>query len=249
MATLDTPVFVLRVAALYTWLQAALLVCYLPDTIDSDAEGEYSSWSTITVALQALFGAALWFGSRPLARVLFGGSAAKEMTRAAAIAGLGFILAGLYVITLAVQETADLMYWHWYESVMGNPSEVRASSVSIAALTILGVALVAGGRRLAARMFRSDGPAQPLAWEIQPVAFSIVGIWLAAPLLAELLAYAMYSWWNDDGYFATETESASWQWTVYYLKLAMGVALFLGGGILSRAWRWTRTAGLDRPAP
>ena len=113
MGTVEISVFVLRLAALYVWIQTILQVSYLPmivSTSDGDLGRASSIGYAISVGLHALLGTALWFGSRPLARRIFGEPSGQELPRAAAIAGLGLVLAGIFVIDVALEQTWNVVF-------------------------------------------------------------------------------------------------------------------------------------------
>jgi len=254
MGTIEISVFVLRLAALYVGIQTILQVSYLP-MIVSTSDGDFGRASSIgyaiSVGLHALLGTALWFGSRPLARRIFGEPSAQELPRAAAIAGLGLVLAGIFVIDVALEQTWNVVFHRKFSSAVGDPSSFWAACASLAVLSILGVGLVVGGRKLATRMFPSSDPGRPLALEIQAAAFSILGIVIAVRALPTILSIAATAGWFGHRDSLPETPAAPWpEIAAELLRLAIGIALFLGGGALSRVWRWTQTAGLnDRRAP
>jgi hypothetical protein len=233
VATLQTSVFVFRLAALYVWIQTIQQVTFLPTIVSltSDDHLGRANWIgyAIMVGLQALLGTALWFAGPFLANRILGNPSTKTVSRAATIAGLAFSLAGIFVIDLALLQVGQVIIFRDISSLTGSPARFWAACASFATLSILGLALLFGGRKLAARMFRSGVPEQPLTLELQSVAFSVVGIVIVVNALSTIL----------------RTQSAPWPAIVANsLRLAIGIALFLGGGVLSRAWLWIRTAGL-----
>lgn len=250
MKTAEISVFALRLAAVYVWIETILQVSYLPMiafTSDANLGRASSIGYAISVGLHALLGTALWFGSRPLARRIFGEPSGQELPRAAAIAGLAFVLAGILVIDVALEQTWDIVFQRRLSAALGDPSRFWAACASLAVLSILGAALVVGGRKLATRMFPSGDPGRPLALELQAVAFSIVGMVIAARALPRVLSIAATAGWFGHADPVSETQAALWpEIAAELLRLAIGFALFLGGGALSRVWRWTQTAGLNR---
>lgn len=250
MGTIEISVFALRLAALYVWIQTILQVGYLPiigSMSDANLGRASSIGYAISVGLHALLGTALWFGSRPLARRVLGESSAQHQPPTAAIAGLGFVLAGILVLDVALQQIWAVVFASTLPSAIGGgSSRFWAPCASLAMLSILGVALVVGGRKIAMRMFPSGDPSRPLALEIQAVALSVLGIVIAASALPSALSIAAAAGWlRGDDFDAEAQADLLLQIAVELLRLAIGVGLFLGGGALSRVWRWTQTAGLN----
>lgn len=248
MGTVEISAFAFRLAALYVWIQTILQVSYLPMIVStSDEHLGRASWIgfAISVGLHALLGTLLWFASPALARRTLGEPSAMGLSRAAAIGGLGLRLAGIFVIDVALQQVWDVIFSREFSSTSGDSSRLWASTASLATLAILGVGLVVGGGRLAARMFRSVVPEQPLALELQPVAFSVLGIVIVVRALPTVLSIVASAGWFELGDSVLTTRSVPWPAiAANFLRLAIGIALFLGGGLLSRAWHWTQTAGL-----
>lgn len=241
-------VFAFRLAALYVWIRTILEVSYLPMMISmSDENLGRASWVgyAISIGLHALLGTALWFASPLLARRVLGGPA-DGVSRASAIGELALRLAGVWLIDLALKGVWSVAFQLEYSSARGSPSTLWNAIANSAAHAILGVVLLVAGGRLAARMFPSSAPQKSLASELQAVAFSILGLVLVVRALPAVLSgFTTSGEWFDDGDVVTLAEPVPWPAIVASLvRLTLGIALFVGGGLLSRAWRWARSAGL-----
>lgn len=247
MRTLETSVFAIRLAALYVWIHAFLQAAQLPWIVSSSDERlGRASWIgfTVAVGLHALLGTVLWIAGPRLGRRILGEPSTKTVTRAAAIGGLGLRLAGVVVVDAALQQVWDVIFSRQFSSAGGGPGRFWAATASLTTLAILGLTLVTCGGRIGARMFRSVVPERPLALELQAVAFSILGILLAVRALPTVLSIAASAGWFDNGDSYVTMQSVPWPMlATSLLRLAIGIALFLGGGFLSRAWIWTQTAG------
>jgi hypothetical protein len=227
-------VFVFRLAALYVWLQAALFATQFQLILWASDKGPNLLGIAVTILLQTLFGTALWFASPGLARLTLSEPSGPGVTRATAIGGLALRLAGLYAIDVALQRVWDLA-----------TSPTRGIAwVGFAMTAVLGSALVLGGGKIAARLFGRSEPEPQLAHEIQAAAFSVLGLVLIVRVLPILMSIVAHAQWFEDGNIVHISESPPGPGVAaVVLRLALGVGLFLGGGALSRFWRWSHTAG------
>jgi hypothetical protein len=255
MRKLEMSVFAFRLAALYVWIQTILQASYgvyfltVPDEAFARA-GRVSF--ALVLGLGALLGTALWFASPALARRGLGGPSGEGVARAVAFGELALRIAGVVVLDLAAKQMGAWMSSLVLPEVARTSSSLWAAVAPTTTFLLLGLGLLLGGGRLASRLFASDTPQRPLASELQAVAFSIVGLLIIVRSLPALLSeFTVSGGWFDDGIQDTFPEGAPWPAVVAsLLRTAAGLALFLGGGLLARAWHWAHTAGLkDRPAP
>lgn len=249
MTRFEISVFAFRLAAVYVWIRTILQVSYLPMMISmSDENLGRASWIgySISIGLHALLGTALWLASPSLARRVLGGPADGGLSRATAIGELALRLAGVWLIDLALKGVWSVVFQLEYSSARGNSSTLWNAIANSAVHGILGVVLLVAGGRLASRMFSSSAPQRSLSFELQAVAFSVLGLVLFVRALPAVLSgFTVSGEWLDDGDVITLAEPVPWPAiAASLLRLVLGIALFVGGGLLSRAWHWAQSAGL-----
>lgn len=244
--------FALRLAAIYVWIQSLLQLFAVPwmATLSDENLGRASLIGyCAALLLEAIFGTILWFTSSKLAGWILGAEGDRPLRGSAELGGLAFRLAGVWLLDRAIHETWNVFFQVKMSSLVRSPAGLIGE---IAVFLILGstaAALIFGGGRLARRMFPSAEPATSIARQLQPIAFSVLGLVLLMNALPPLAAnLALWKGWSESGH-GFETTSTSAEWPVYlasFLRVVLGLGLFFSGRPLVRAWHWAQTAGLDR---
>ena len=233
MHGLDVPTFAFRLAAVFVWVttvsQAAWLTAFF---VSSRGELRPQSWVgfAISLALSILLGVFLWTSAQVLARRALGGSSGGTFRGATAYGTLALRLAGCWLLDRAIQRIPDFQIL----SGTGIPESTVGPITALAVLTAGAIVLLVFANRIARVLFRPGPGATSVPAELQPIAFSVLGLAILLPGLASSL-----SLWLS---IAQPPRGST------LMSMALGLFLFLGAGPLARAWRWARTAGLDRRA-
>ena len=169
------------------------------------------------------------------------------------IAALGFTLAGIYVFADTIRYFQYIMLFIVrIDKFTGFSSTAQGVGVVLMLSMSLGMSagLILARRMLARWMFPdeegSDTPRVRLM-AVQGVAFSVIGVFLAASGLSEMVEYCVQvmsrrtvpSFW-------TLLRYGDFRWVEPTLKILLGVGLFFGAQQLARFWAKLRTAGVRR---
>ena len=123
--------------------------------------------------------------------------------------------------------------------------------IAFAVPALAGLLSLFGARSIARRLWGpSESPSNSIA-ELQPVAFSVLGLLIFLEAFPVFLSNAVSSggWFEENGPRLPAPEPV---WTLVVatiVRMVLGLGLFLGGRPLARAWRWARTAGLPTRSP
>ena len=240
----------LRLFALYLWLEAFFLgTANLAFLIFAKNEPKPSGFSGVTITLlvgYGALGAVLWFASRKWGERMFGVEGSSAI-RAREIGTLALRLVGIWLLVFALRDSADVITML---DVFGSASRgVVVPRFASAALEIgLSSTLLLGGTRIARRLFPDAENPQPTASNLQPIAFSVIGLIVVANALPVLVSnlVTLGSWFEEDGRYFESGDRSTSRFVAAVVRVALGLWLFLGSGSLVRAWRWVQTAGLDR---
>ena len=251
MRTLEISTFAFRLAAVYVGIRTILQASDLPTILAlSEVPGFGSSpWIgyAATVGIHVAFGLALWFAGPVLARRLLGGPTEEGLSRAVTIGALAFRLAGVWMIDCAIDRARDVSFSLEFSAQTDLWTRLWVAVAQLGAYAIVGMALLVGGGRLAARIFGSAVPQLPLSAGLQAAAFSVLGLVIVVRALPDVLSgFTRSVGWLDGRETSFDPDGAPWPVVaVTLVRLGVGAGLFLGGGFLARGWHWAQTAGLD----
>ena len=252
MGRIGIATFAFRLAAIYVWIQALLQVLVLPALLAmSDANLGRTSLTGYLVAilLHAIFGAILWLVSGRLARRIFGMEEGRPLRGTAEVGSLALCIAGIWLLDMAIHKTWNVIFSARTASLSGTRLGLFAEIAAFAVLTLAALTLLLASGRIAKRMFPSAEGSSSIAADLQPIAFSVLGLVILMKSLPNLLSnlFGPGGWAEDgDGMYIRGADPA---WPIHVatlLRVALGLALFLGGRQLAGIWRWAQTAGLDR---
>jgi len=252
MSGLRTATFAFRLVAVWILVrvieQAVVLPSFMLASSGDLGRASLIGFST-SIGLQALLGILIWLASAPLARWTFGSEPDRPLRGSAELGALALRIVGLLCLDAMLHETWNVIFKAQQSSITHDRLGLGGEITAVAIVAALAAALLLGGGRLARRMFPSEETPRSIATELQPVAFSVLGLVIlmnAVPVLVSNLA-SIRSWAEDSpgAYFSGEDRFAAMH-LASLLRVALGFGLFLGGPPIARAWRWIQTAGLGR---
>ena len=254
MGGIEIARFAFRLAAIFVWIEALLGVLVLPAFVAmSDANLGRASLIGYAVAilLRAVFGACLWFASGPFARWILGVQKERPLQGSVEFGSLGLRLAGIWLLDRSIHEVWNVIFQAKTASLSGGRSGLYAEIAAFAVLTAAALTLLLAGGRIAKRLFPPSDRASSILAELQPIAFSVLGLVILMNSIPILLSnvFGPGGWAEDGGGIYVRGADPAWPIHIAtLLRVALGLALFLGGRPLARIWRWSQTAGLDRPS-
>ena len=158
--------------------------------------------------------------------------------RVAADVALG--LAGVWLIVSRIPELGVSLVFSAVEEDRSVPWFVL---VHVGLVIVCGVSLVLLRHRIAAWLVpKPPADLMPSVGGLQAAAFSVMGVFLLADGLADLLAQLTVSI-SDDGVSSIERFAGP------VARVLVGLALFLGARGLATTWQTLRTAGLSSRDP
>jgi hypothetical protein len=173
----------------------------------------------------------------------------RPLRGSAEFGSLALRLAGIWLLDRSIHEVWNVIFKAKVASLSGSSSGLYAEIAAFAALAATALTLLLAGDRIAKRWFPSADTSSSVLADLQPIAFSVLGLVILMNSLPTLLSNALGpgGWAEDGGGIYVRGADPAWPIHVAtLLRVALGLALFFGGRPLARVWRWSQTAGLDR---
>lgn len=244
----DTAALSLRLLAIYVLFQAVEHCLGMVQFVlvwRNQRPGSEPIWGMgLAVALLIAFGIALFAAAPDIAKRIFPGSGSAGTASPPEFGVLALKLCGFVMLSefvLGLHELPDFLRAsedEWRRSA-------KDAELLVLALHGVGAAVLIRAAPWLARRLFAAGPAgagSALLERIQPVAFSVLGLWIAGPALLAAgheVAQSLY----------VTNEWDAWRLGSQIATAVLGVTLFVGSGALARFWRWMQVAGLSRHAP
>ncbi len=200
------------------------------------------------VVVFAGLGAILFFASPFLASKLGDGYVPASMEDPVGVGSIGLRIAAILILQRAVDTVSHALFQFRFARTDGHWGAVWAYVAVVVVLGATSIGLFARAEAIARRHFgrpavdRRVGAA-PL---LQAVAFSVVGLWILAALLPDLIRFGEVTYFRIGSESDGVPSELRWDWTQTVdalLRLALGLGLFFGGRGLAGLWHRTRTAG------
>jgi hypothetical protein len=166
------------------------------------------------------------------------------------VGSIGLRIAAILILQRAVDTVSRAFSQTHFARAGGHWSAVWAYAAVAVVLGATSVWLFVRADAIARRHFgrpavdRRVGAA-PL---LQAVAFSVVGLWILAALLPDLIRFGEVTYLTMQAESDGPPSYLRWDWTQTVdalIRLALGLGLFFGGSGLAGLWYRTRTAGLE----
>lgn len=245
----------LRLTAVYLWVLA------LGDLVNI---GYFLVWASepgaavgiplaaflVPFAAFAVLGTILFFASPFLAAKLGDGYVPASMEDPVGVGAIGLRIAAILILQRAVATISHALSQIHFAQAGGRWSAVWAYAAVALVLGATSVWLFVRAEAIARRHFGRPAVdlrvgAAPL---LQAVAFSVVGLWILAALLPDLIRFGEVSYLTMQAASDGPPSYLRWDWTQTVdalIRLALGLGLFFGGSGLAGLWYRTRTAGLE----
>jgi hypothetical protein len=252
----------LRLAAIYCWLKAILLIATeIPFVLVARGfPGMDDPLRTMWTGPVLLFatGGALFIWAPALANRMFPGPAVEPREDAPGMGGLALRVMGIWVGTWALETTANFVgVWLRRDVAVDSGNAVLISYFAPAfTFTVISAWLILAGPKLARWLLRERAPParNAASMRVQTIAFSIVGVLIFASGFAGVVgalmehAYDAIDATAKNGLGAsTKAYWGSQQW-IDLVRVILGAALFLGSNGLAWYWRRAQTAGVPATA-
>jgi hypothetical protein len=251
---------VFRLAAVYLWVQALLqtsnAVVMLLRIQAAPREMSIDGWAMSLVSVPVILfvcGSLLFLWAPVLANRMFPAAATESGggSGSGGLGGLALRMLGI-LVSIAVIQRLPGAFEQWAMTTgPGTYGIFIADVAGTAVLALFSAWLIVFGPRIArwALRERSSGAPDPKTARFQTIAFSIVGLWLVAnslpnvvESLIDLVTQKLHP--SEEQLFGLRSHRSQAQQWVSLVQAVVGVALFFGSHGLSLLWHRVRTAGL-----
>lgn len=231
MTRVDVAALALRIAGLFTWMNAFSAIAALGDVLGGHwpaLRGDPRSYC-VGVLLQVIFGALLYFGAPTWARRVFRDRDEARTLSPVPAGAIAFLVSGLAYVAHAINTIPHVVEPSENAATRWAPSAIFAC----AAMFVIGAWLIVAREAFARRLFvdRSASDAARLE-PAQRVAIAAVGLWIAGESLPFVLRELGERLLHGDQELPLHWRVEDW---VGIGRVILGIALVVGCRAVSAA--------------
>lgn len=256
MARSGIALLALRLTALWVALNtvfsamslASLLVNW--STFGEHAPDHFRLVTAVAVTLQGILAIVIYVAAPRLAASLSGEPLADPIEDRLAIGALALRIFGILLWARALPILPRLLRTPASEFIPQSGFPWIEFGVLVL-LAGLGTLLVVWPTAWSRRLFKTSADrAEATSLLVQAIAFSVLGLWILADVLPEILGSLINAMSGVDrlpGWSTPDSITVHWPSVIANgLRLALGLLLLFGSGTFARAWHRLRTAGLPQ---
>lgn len=249
----------LRIVSVYVAVNVLLALVELPAWIGMPEldEGAPNLWWGIgaVLVLKSLLAWVIWRSAPRLARSMGEDEPTERAEDRLAIGALTLRIVGILLLDQWFGQIVALL-----GRISGSGAGARAGEPWLAAVVVVSLGTIALwlvvkpttlSQRLFGRIATGDGAKSAL---IQAIAFSVLGLVMVVHVLPDIAEQTSLSSRTESLFGLTSSTTGFgdyWTWpsAANFVRLAVGILLFAGGGALASLWQRLRTAGVPNATP